>query len=96
MDGDGTYFICLQLNYMGKSSRQTYYKFQYSMVTMGIVFMTISKSINQFVITDLPETVSTDNKIYHLQYIESFSSDMFMRANNGHSVSLNFGFNQMF
>ena len=56
----------------------------------------ISKSINRLVITDVPEMVSTDNKINHLQCIESVSSVMFMTTNNGPSVSLNCGFNEMF
>ena len=55
----------------------------------------ISKSINGIVITDILEIVLTDDRIYRLQYIESVPTAMFMRANNGPSVSLNCGFNQM-
>ena len=55
----------------------------------------ISKSINWLVNTDVPEIISTDNKIYHLQYIESVSCPMFIRANNGLFESLNRRFNRM-
>lgn len=54
----------------------------------------ITKLINRLV-TDVPEMDSTDNKIYHLQYIQSVSSAKFMRATNGPFLSLNAGFNQI-
>ena len=47
------------------------------------------------VLTYVPEMVSTD-KIYRLQYSDSFSGDIFMRANNGPFVSLEHAFHRIF
>ena len=57
------------------------------------LYSCIIKSVNKdlLLLTDVPEMVSTD-KIYRLQYSDSFSGDIFMRANNGPFVSLEHAF----
>ena len=47
------------------------------------------------VLTYVPEMVSTD-KIYYLQYSDSFSGDIFMRGNNDPFVSLEHAFHRIF
>ena len=60
------------------------------LVNGNSLYNCISKSINKdlLLLTDVPEMVSIDNKIYQIHYSASFSGDVFARVNNGPFVSL--------
>ena len=61
------------------------------------LYSCISKTVNKdlLLLTYVPEMVSTD-KIYYLQYSDSFSGDIFMRGNNDPFVSLEHAFHRIF
>ena len=58
----------------------------------------ISRSIKKdlLLLTDVPEMVSIDNKIYCLQYTESFSGGLLFTTNSDPFVTLEYALNQVF
>ena len=61
------------------------------------LYSCIGESINKdfLLLTDVPEMVSIDDKIYCLQYSESFSGGLHMRTNSGPFVTLECALNQV-
>ena len=60
------------------------------LVDANSLYCYISKSVKKdlLLLTDVSEMVSTDNKIYRLQYSDLFSGVIFTRVNNGPFMSL--------
>ena len=64
----------------------------------GNLYSFISTSVHKdlLLLIDVPEMVSADDKVYCLQYSESFSGGLFLTANSGPYVPLKHAFNQIF
>ena len=57
-------------------SRGVSYKYAVSCHVYTYISNSIRKDI--LLLTDVPEIISVDNKVYYLQYSDSFAGDVFM------------------